>query len=111
VDEVTNDPRKEKPRLGPWLSSYGRRERRPLRERATEWTLAGLAAVGFLAAAVGMLWLFIRYPFPVLGALAAVWVIGFVIFTVVSRRSRARERSLHDGSLFEELRRVRRERR
>jgi cobalamin biosynthesis protein CobD/CbiB len=101
---------REPPRL-PWLSSYGRRDQRTRKEKAVEWSLAGAAGVAFLVLIGGVLWLFVRYPFPVFGALVAVWIVGFVTFTVLSRRARARERRLRDGSLFEDIRRARHDQR
>ena len=103
------DDRRDPPPL-PWLSSYGRRDERTRRERIIEWSITGGVGAAFLLLTLGMLWLFVRYPFPVLGGLAVVWVVGFVLFTVINRRARLRDRMMYSGSLFDEIRRARHQR-
>ena len=87
-------PGNDKPRLGPFLRQYAEQEEKSPRERVPELLLAGAAAVGMLIVLVGVLFAFVRFPFPSFGALVGVWGIGFVVLTVKQRRANARERAL-----------------
>ncbi len=96
--------RRDRPRLGPYLRRYGQ-DQVSTRQRTTELALGGVAGIGFLVLVIGVIWLFLRYPFEVLSALVGVWAVGYVLLTVLSRRAVARERDLRKGRTFEELRR------
>ncbi len=84
-------PRSRTPRVGPWLRSYGERQRESRRERWVSTLIGAGAAAAFLAVLLGVLWLFVRYPLPTLGGLVGVWGVGLSILLV--KRQRAR---LHD---------------
>ena len=88
----------EKPRLGPWLRQYSRREEVSRRERAKEVALGAAAGLGFLVELVAVLLVFVRYPIPTFGALVAVWGVGFTTLTVKRRRAERRERALRESA-------------
>jgi len=85
---VRDDP----PRLGPWLRRYDRQEATSPRERMREFVVAGGAAAGILVVLAGVLLAFVRFPFPTLRVLVAVWGVGYVIYRVKRGRADLRER-------------------
>jgi hypothetical protein len=82
----------DKRRLGPWLQRYAQQEEPSPRERARELVVAGAAALGMLVVLVGVLVAFVRYPFPTLGALVAVWGVGYAVYRVKKGRADLQER-------------------
>ena len=86
----------DKPRLGPFLRQYAAQEQKSPRERVQELLLGGLSAVGMLVLLGGILVAFVRFPLYTLGALVAVWGIGFVVLLAKRRRGEAQERRLRE---------------
>ncbi|HEX9632895.1 MAG TPA: hypothetical protein VGA02_10595 [Gemmatimonadales bacterium] len=84
----------QQPRLGPWLRHQARQEETPPRERARELLVAGGAAVGGLVLLVAVLVAFVRFPFPTIGVLVAVWGIGYAVYRVKKERAELQERLL-----------------
>lgn len=76
----------EKPRLGPWLRNAGRNEPRG-GDGPREYLVAGAAAIGGLLLLVVVLLAFVRYPFPTLAVLVAVWGVGYAVYRVKRRRA------------------------
>jgi hypothetical protein len=76
----------EKPRLGPWLRNAGRPDP-GARDGAREYLVAGAVAVGVLLLLSGVMLAFVRFPFPTLGALVAVWGVGYAIYRVKRQRA------------------------
>ncbi len=83
---MTND----RPKLGPWLRSYEKRQRTGWREWGQRILIGFIAVVVFAAALFGVLWFFLRYPLQTFGALLAIWLVGFVISLILRARARAR---------------------
>jgi hypothetical protein len=83
-----------RPQLGPWLRHQARQDETPPRERARELVVAGAAAVGGLAVLVVVMLAFVRYPFPTLAVLVAVWGTGYAIYRVKKGRAELQERLL-----------------
>ena len=77
------------------MRHYGEREKKSRRERVQELALAGGAAVGFFVVLVGVLMVFLAYPIPTLGGLAAVWALGLVVLLIKRRKAAAREHQMH----------------
>jgi len=88
----------DKPRLGPWLRQYAQHEEVSRRERVKELALGAAAGLGFLVVLLGILLVFVRYPFHTFAALVAIWGIGYVTLTVKRRRADARERALRESA-------------
>jgi hypothetical protein len=84
----------DKPRLGPWLRHQARQQEAPAREGARELLVAAGAALGGLVVLVLVLVAFVRFPFPTLGALVAVWGVGYAIYRVKKNRADLEERLL-----------------
>jgi hypothetical protein len=82
----------DKPRLGPWLRRYAQQDDTSPRERVRELVVAAGAAVAGLVVLVGVLVAFVRYPFPTLGALVAVWGVGYAVYRVKKGRADLQER-------------------
>ena len=95
----------DKPRLGPWLRRYERDEEVE-KERRKELAIGIAVGVASLGALIGLVWLFIRWPYLVLGALVSAWVVGFLFFVVKHRRARFQDRMLYEGHAFHEIRRA-----
>jgi len=85
---MSNDP----PRLGPWLRHQAQREETPPRERLREYLVAGSAALGGLVLLGVVLVAFIRYPFPTLAVLVAVWGTGYAVYRVKKGRADLQDR-------------------
>jgi hypothetical protein len=77
--------------VGPWLRSYGERQRESRRERWFSALIGAAAAAVSLAVLVGVLWLFVRYPLPTLAGLVGVWGVGLSILLVKRQRTRLRD--------------------
>ena len=84
----------QQPRLGPWLRHQARQEETPPRERARELLVAGGAAVGGLVLLVVVLVAFVRFPFPTIVVLVAVWGVGYAVYRVKKERAELQERLL-----------------
>lgn len=76
----------EKPRLGPWLRNAGQQSP-GAREGSREYLVAGAVAVGVLLLLIAVMLAFARFPFPTLGALVAVWGVGYAIYRVKRHRA------------------------
>ncbi len=101
-----------KPRVGPFLRRYSVQEERSIRERAVEYGLAAGAGLGSIIVLLGLIVLFIRYPYPTIFGLFGVWVVGYVILRAKRNRAAAQERDVQEGALVGDLlRRHRLERR
>jgi hypothetical protein len=95
-------------RVGPWLRRYDRQEATRAEERKELAIGIGVGVVG-LAALIGVGWLFIRAPYPVLGALVSVWIVGFVSLVFIRRRAALRDHMIGEGHAFHEIRKAIRE--
>jgi hypothetical protein len=95
----------QQPRLGPWLRNAGRNEPRG-GEGPREYLVAGAAAIGGLLLLGVALVAFLRFPFPTLAVLVAVWGVGYAVYRVKRRRT-----DLQDQLRRMELERHLRERR
>ena len=84
-------PGRPKPKVGPWLRSYGERQRESRKDRAVTMLVGTGAAVAFLAILLGVLWLFVRYPLITFAGLIAVWGVGLSILMVRRQRARLRD--------------------
>jgi hypothetical protein len=76
----------ERPRLGPWLRNAGRNEPRG-GDGPREYLVAGAAAVGGLVLLVVVMLAFVRYPFPTIAVLAAVWGVGYAVYRIKRHRA------------------------
>jgi hypothetical protein len=76
----------EQPRLGPWLRNAGRNEPRG-GEGPRDYLVAGAAAAGGLLLLGVMLLAFLRFPFPTLAVLVAVWGVGYAVYRVKRHRA------------------------
>ena len=92
-------------RVGPWLRRYDREEAADAEERKERAIGIAFAVVG-LAALVGVLWLFVRSPYVVLGALVVIWVVGFITFVFIRRRAALRDQLIGEGHAFHEIRKA-----
>jgi hypothetical protein len=81
----------ERPRVGPWLRSYGKPPRQPWRERLVTLLVGLGVALVFGALSLAVLWAFVRRPLLTLGGLILVWAVGLVILMVKRQRARLRE--------------------
>ena len=87
----------DRPRVGPWLRRYSELEQPSRKERAQEIALGAAVGTLFLALLVAVLLIFVRYPWPTLAGLVALWAIGFVTLRVKGRRAERRERALRQS--------------
>jgi len=97
---MPNDP----PRLGPWLRHQEPVDETPRRERLREYLVAGGAALGGLVLLGVVLVAFVRYPFPTLAVLVAVWGTGYAVYRVKKGRADLRD-TLLKQKLDEDYRR------
>lgn len=84
--------------MGPWLRRYSNEPETTGRERAIEIASAAGVGLGSLVVLVGVLLVFLRYPFPTVGVLVVLWVVGFVTLTIKRRRAAQRERALQESA-------------
>lgn len=87
---------REPPRLGPWLRRYAEEEKPDRRQRAIELGLTAVAGLAVLGAAIGVVWLFIRWPLWTGAGLVMLWGAGFTILVVKRRAAAERERQLRE---------------
>lgn len=95
MPESGDGPRRDPPRVGPWLRRYSNQPERTWRDRVPELLLGAGATVAFALVLLGVGWLFLRAPLPTFGGLVAIWAIGFLVMLVKRRRLDAQERELH----------------
>ena len=60
--------------------------------------------VGGLGAVIAVTWLFVRFPYVVLGGLVAVWLVGYVALVFIRRRAILRDQLIEEGHAFHEIR-------
>jgi len=84
--------------VGPWLRRYSNEPVTTGRERAVELATAAGVGLGSLVVLAGILLVFLRYPFPTVGVLVVLWVVGFITLTIKRRRAKQRERALHESA-------------
>ena len=65
----------------------------------------GVGVLG-LGALIGVGWLFVRAPYAVLGALATIWIVGFVSLVFIRRRAALRDYMIGEGHAFHEIRKA-----
>jgi hypothetical protein len=87
---------REPPRLGPWLRRYAEEEKPDRRQRAIELGLTAVAGLVVLGGAVGVVWLFIRWPLWTGGGLVMLWGVGFTILVIKRRAAAERDRRLRE---------------
>jgi hypothetical protein len=90
----TEGPRRDPPRVGPWLRRYSNQPQRTWRDRVPEILLGAGAVVVFAVVLLGLGWLFVRSPLLVLGGLVVLWAVGFLTMVVKRRRVDAQEAEL-----------------
>ena len=84
--------------MGPWLRRYSNEPVMTGRERPVELATAAGVGLGSLVALAGILLVFLRYPFPTVGVLVVLWVVGFITLTIKRRRAAKREQELRDSA-------------
>jgi len=95
-------------RVGPWLRRYERQEPDGA-ERRQELAMAIGIGAGGLGAIMAIIWLFVRFPYVVLGALVVTWVVGYVASVFIRRRAALRDHLIEEGHAFHEIRKAIRE--
>ena len=90
-------------RVGPWLRRYEAQEPDGA-ERRKELAVALGIGVGGLGVLIAVTWLFVRFPYVVLGALVTLWLVGYVALVFIRRRAFLRDQLIEEGHAFHEIR-------